>query len=448
MKSIRHRLLLALLAAMAAALAVGAWATYEVEFQQADALLDHHLRQIALAVREQGFQSSPAPVLPSDGGAFDYSVQVWNAQGVTIYATYPPHVFPFPAHLGFATAQTSDGPWRVFAMSSQGEIIQAAQPMGQRDRQAADAAWQSVRPLLLLFPLMAVLIWVLVGRGLAPIARLARAIAGRSASALEPIDAQVPSEIEPLVKALNGLLVRLGTALKSQRQFVADAAHGLRTPLTALQLQAQLLERASSEPERAAALGELQLGLERLRHVVQQLLTLARTEPEAAPSSLGPVRLDRLIDSVVAEQRGMIELKRMVLQLDRPEVPVAVLGEEQALRTLLANVLDNAVRYTPAGGRVLIAVACAGDSVSVRIEDAGPGIPTEERSRVFDRFYRGEGTEEPGTGLGLAIVKSIAERYGLILVLSDSAAGGLAVNIEFRRAPDAPPASTEALSDS
>jgi two-component system OmpR family sensor kinase len=444
MKSIRHRLLLALLAAMAVALAVGAWATYEVEVQQADALLDHHLRQIALAVREQGFPSSPAPVLSSDAGAFDYSVQVWNAQGVTIYATYPPHVFPFPARLGFATAQTSDGPWRVFAMPSQGEIIQAAQPMGQRDRQAADAAWQSVRPLLLLFPLMAVLLWVLVGRGLAPIARLARAIAGRSASAMEPIDAQVPSEIEPLVNALNGLLVRLGMALKSQRQFVADAAHGLRTPLTALQLQAQLLERASSEPERAAALGELQLGLERLRHVVQQLLMLARTEPEAAPASLGPVRLDRLIDSVVAEQRGLIELKHMVLQLDRPEVPVTVFGEEQALRTLLANVLDNAVRYTPAGGRVLIAVACASDPVSVRIEDSGPGIAAAERERVFDRFYRGEGSEEPGTGLGLAIVKSIAERYGLIVRLSDAVAGGLAVRIEFRRAPDAPPASAEA----
>ena len=442
MKSIRHRLLLALLAAMAFALAVGAWATYEIEFQQADALLDHHLRQIALAAREQGFQSSPAPLLPTEAGAFDYSVQVWNAQGVTIYATYPPHVFPFPTHLGFATAQTSDGPWRVFAMPSQGEIIQAAQPMGQRDQQAADAAWQSVRPLLLLFPVMGILIWVLVGHGLAPIARLARDIAGRSASAMEPIDAQVPSEIEPLVNALNGLLVRLGTALRSQRQFVADAAHGLRTPLTALQLQAQLLERASSERERAAALGELQLGLERLRHVVQQLLTLARTEPEAAPPSLGPVRLDQLIDSVVAEQRGLIELKRLVFQFDRPAAPLAVLGEEQALRTLLANLLDNAVRYTPAGGQVLIAVACTPDSVSVRIEDSGPGIPAEERTRVFDRFYRGEGTEEPGTGLGLAIVKSIAERYGLVLVLSDSPAGGLAVRIDFRRAPNAPPAPT------
>jgi signal transduction histidine kinase len=142
---------------------------------------------------------------------------------------------------------------------------------------------------------------------------------------------------------------------------------------------------------------------------------------------------------VVAEQRALIELKHIVFQFDLTPAPLTVLGEEQALRTLLANLLDNALRYTPVGGHVLIAANCAPDSISVRIEDSGPGIPAEERTRVFDRFYRGEGTEEPGTGLGLAIVKSIAERYGLILVLSDSPAGGLAVRIDFRRAPNAPP---------
>jgi two-component system OmpR family sensor kinase len=430
--SIRRHLLLALLGAMLIALLAGAWATYRAEVQQADLLLDYHLRQIALALRDQGFGGAPPPPPPlrAEDNNFDYSIQVWNEDGVTVYYSYPQHVFPNRARLGYATVQTEEGPWRVFAMQSRAEVIQVAQPMTRRDQLAAHAAWESLRPFLLLIPIMAALIWVVVGRGLAPIARLASAIGARTPAAMDPVSEQVPVEVQPLVRALNELLSRLQAALQAQRQLVADAAHELRTPLAALLLQTQLVERADAEPARAAALAELRLGLQRATRVVQQLLTLAREEPAAAPAAMVPVALDALIEALLEEYRPIAAAKSIGVTLSPAAQPPRVIGEAAALRTLFANLLDNALRYTPAGGAVSVSLRQQGASVVVTIEDSGPGIPAQERERVFDRFYRRAGVEPEGSGLGLAIVKAIADRHGLKVALDSAPAGGLAVQIE------------------
>jgi two-component system, OmpR family, sensor kinase len=429
--SIRRKLLFTLLGAMLIALLVGAWATYRAEVQQADILFDYHLRQIALALRDRVFDRAAAPPLQPDDSAFDYSIQVWNQDGVTVYYSYPQHVFPNRAQLGYTTVQTEEGPWRVFAMQSRAEIIQVAQPMSRRNQLAAHAAWQSLRPFLLLFPVMGGLIWLVVGQGLTPIARLAAAIAARTPAAMEPVPEDVPLEVHPLVQALNDLLSRLRAALESQRQFVADAAHQLRTPLAALQLQTQLVERASSDAERSAALAELNSGLQRTTRVVQQLLTLAREEPGAVQSTPVPVRLDALIDSLVDEYRALAASNSIQLMVHRTVAEAIVLGDEASLRTLLANVLDNALRHTPAGGTVTITIERQDAALTVRIDDSGPGIAAQDRARVFERFYRGEGSEQPGTGLGLAIVKAIADRHDLKVCLDTSAAGGLSVRLKF-----------------
>ena len=431
MTSIRRKLLFTLLGAMLIALLVGAWATYRAEVQQADILFDYHLRQIALALRDRVFDRAAAPPLQSDDSAFDYSIQVWNQDGVTVYYSYPQHVFPNRAQLGYTTVQTEEGPWRVFAMQSRAEIIQVAQPMSRRNQLAAHAAWQSLRPFLLLFPVMGGLIWLVVGQGLTPIARLAAAIAARTPAAMEPVSEDVPLEVHPLVQALNDLLSRLRAALESQRQFVADAAHQLRTPLAALQLQTQLVERASSDAERSAALAELNSGLQRTTRVVQQLLTLAREEPGAVRSTPAPVRLDALIDSLIDEYRALAASNSIQLMVHRAVTEAIVLGDEASLHTLLANVLDNALRHTPAGGTVTIAIERQDAALMVRIDDSGPGIAAQDRARVFERFYRGEGSEQPGTGLGLAIVKAIADRHDLKVCLDTSAAGGLSVRLKF-----------------
>jgi two-component system, OmpR family, sensor kinase len=253
----------------------------------------------------------------------------------------------------------------------------------------------------------------------------------RTPSSMEPVSESVPEEVQPLVRALNDLLARLSAALLAQRQLVADAAHELRTPLAALLLQTQLVERAMSEQQRATALAELKRGIERATRVMQQLLTLAREEPGAVRAALVPLRLDTLLQAVAAPFHSLAEAKGLAFSVNTSGVDARVTGDEASLQTLFANLLDNALRYTPAGGNVSLSVREQQGRAVVYVEDSGPGIPPEDRSRVFDRFYRRPGAEEPGTGLGLAIVRTIAERHHLQISLGTSAAGGLSVIIEF-----------------
>jgi two-component system OmpR family sensor kinase len=240
--------------------------------------------------------------------------------------------------------------------------------------------------------------------------------------------------VRPLATSLNDLLARLQAAFATQRDFVADAAHELRTPLTALQLQAQLLERATDGGERDAALEELKRGLARAGHTVQQLLTLARQEPGAAALRREPVALSELVrDGVVAQMR-LAEAQGIDLGVAEGDA-VIVTGDVDALRILLGNLIGNAVRYTPRGGRVDVSCRLEDGQPVLAVADSGPGIPEAERERVFDRFYRrpGERTagNESGAGLGLAIVRAIADRHLARVSLQDAALGGLCVRVTF-----------------
>lgn len=204
--------------------------------------------------------------------------------------------------------------------------------------------------------------------------------------------------------ALNGLLHRLDDALAAQRQFTADAAHELRSPLTALSLQAQVVERAIDPVKRATALTTLRHGIARATHLVEQLLILARLDPEAVRQLLVPLRLDELARAVVGDFVPLAAEKGIDLGVTVAE-PMLVSGDAETLRILL----DNAIRYMPAGGRVDVSVRAENDAVRLDVADTGPGIPPAEHARVFDCFYRGLGNAEPGSGLGLAIVRRIAD---------------------------------------
>src|SRR5206468_95938 len=259
-----------------------------------------------------------------------------------------------------------------------------------------------------------------IARGLEPLERVAAAVGRRSPTQLEPLaERGLPGEVQPLVRALNGLLERLGKALTVQRTFIADAAHELRTPLTAVHLQAQLAERAPTDAERRKALADLKSGLERATRLSEQLLTLARTEPgvDAAERPEALVDLSTLAREVIAELAPLAAEKSIDLGLSEGE-SATVRGDRDALRTLLSNLVDNALRYTPPKGRVDVAVSPEGDRIALAVRDNGPGIAPVERARVFDRFYRGQpaavtddaapGARVRGSGLGLAIVQSIS----------------------------------------
>lgn len=283
-------------------------------------------------------------------------------------------------------------------------------------------------PLLFGLPLLAAWIWFATRRGLAPLDAIAAEVGQRAPERLEPLmPAAAPREIRPLLGALNDLLSRVEQALDNERRFTADAAHELRTPLAALSAQAQVAQRARDAAEREQALAQIVAGSRRAGHLVDQLLTLARLDP-ATPPALTPVRLDALAAEVCADHGAAALDKDIALELDAPQ-EVVVAGNADLLRILLRNLLDNALRYTPPGGRVEVGIAPG----ALRVDDSGPGIPAGERANVLQRFYRLAGQEIAGSGLGLSIVARIAELHGARLALADGCGTpGLGVRLRFK----------------
>jgi two-component system OmpR family sensor kinase len=430
--SLRARLLGSLLAAVVLVGVVGGWIVYRNALAEADTFFDYHLRQTALILRDEPVEYLLAPRLPSTDATYDFVVQVWSLDGIRVYLSRPHAVLPDITTLGFSTVKTREGGrWRVFGVQAVTRVIQVAQPMSVREQRAAELALQTLKPFALLLPVLALVIWIAVGHALEPLRRLTAQVKSRRVNALDALPAtQLPDEVQPLVLALNDLLGRLRAALERERAFMADAAHELRTPLTALYLQTGMLARASSEAERAAAMSTLAAGVQRAIRLVEQMLALARQEPRADSQPV-PVRLDELAREIVAELVPLADAGRIDLGVASAQ-PATVAADPDALRTLLRNLIDNAVRYTPAGGRVDVTVESSATGARVTVTDDGPGIPPEERARVLDRFYRRAGTTATGSGLGLAIVKAIADTHGATVSLTDGPAGkGLAVTVAF-----------------
>jgi len=333
--------------------------------------------------------------------------------------------------LGYADLSLRGQPWRAYGLQTADGVIQIAQPIRVREALARAAALRVVIPLMLLLPIMIGAVAWIVRRGLLPLREVTAEVQQRDVRSLSPlVSADLPLEIAPLVAELNRLLARLQRAFAAQRAFIADAAHELRSPLTALRLQLQLLDRAPDEAARLEARGRLGAAVERAIHLVEQLLALARSDPqEVAPAfesvDLGKVAADAIMDThTLATARG-VELS---LEAAAAE---PVRGDRAALRTLARNLIDNAVRYTPAGGNVVVRTLRTGRGATLEVRDNGPGIAPADRERVFDRFYRRAQEPESGTGLGLAIVKAIAERHGAQVLLADAPGGGLAVSVQF-----------------
>jgi signal transduction histidine kinase len=434
MKSIRNRLLLALLGMLAlVALVMGA-VTYRNVLAETESLFDYQLRQMALSLRDQGeVSATQADALANE--QLDFVVQIWTLDGRSIYATRAHEDLPSRALLGLADVLVKGEVWRTYSVATPGRVIQVAQPLATRQRLAANAALRSVTPLLFLAPLMALMAWWLAAMTLQPLRRVAHEVKSRGDKMLQPLpDEGLPDEVSPLVGALNGLLSRLGQTLETQRAFLSDAAHELRSPLTALKLQIEGLRRASDEAARQQAVASLAEGIDRAVRIVEQLLALARSEPGAQAPPMQALDLGELVRQAVADTvpYALSRGSRFELQADKG---VTVRGEALGLSVLVRNLADNAVRYSPPGSQVGLRVFSDGGVPVLEVDDTGPGIPPAERERVFDRFYRRAANGEEGSGLGLAIVKSVAERHGATVALGESPSGGLRVRVSFSPRP-------------
>ena len=431
--SIRRKLLVALLAALVVTGLAASGATWFEVRRQANQLFDYHLEQMALSLADQPLAASAA-LVPQLGLGQDYVVQVWDSGGGLAYLSKSGAPLP-PATSGFDNVALDGEDWRVFTLEGPDRTIQVAAPASLRSGQASAMALRILVPILATIPLYGLIIWLIVGEGLRPLSEIARAIRRRQPASLEPLpQAKLPEEVAPLVSELNALLERLREALARQKRFTADAAHELRSPLTALQVQLDMLARARTPDDTRDALGALRAGMKRASRLVEQMLTMARLEPEAPLAQPSGVALDTLAAQVAGELEPLAEARRIALRLERLE-SAALQGDAAALHALVRNLVDNAIRYTPAGGVVRLAAFTDGEHAMLQVEDTGPGIPPEERTRVFDRFYRLPGSSAEGSGLGLAIARQVAEAHGAEISLDDASGGqGLRVTVRFRRA--------------
>ena len=430
MTSIRVRLLVSLLALLALAAALTAAVTYRNVLAETEALFDYQLQQMALSLRDQG-EIGAAQADNLADAKLDFVVQIWTVDGRSIYASRPHPALPARARLGLATFEVAGRSWRTYSVATRERVIQIAQPVEIRERLAARSAWRTVLPLLLIAPLAAVGIWWVAARNLAPLERLAGDLRSRDARSLAPVATdRLPDELSPLARSLNLLLERLGHSLDRQRAFVADAAHELRSPLTALKLQLELLVRADDEAGRQAARQAIGDGIDRASRLVEQLLALARSEPGAAASSSEAVDLAEVARLAISETMAFARSRRIDFELDA-DAAVRVPGDAVSLGLVVRNLADNAARYAPPGSLVRVAVSADAKGALLRVDDAGPGIPEAERERVFDRFVRRSDGGEPGSGLGLAIVRSVATQHGASVTLDRSPAGGLRVDVRF-----------------
>lgn len=413
-------------------------------FYEANELQDDQLRQIAALMDRHEFALPNAkaqasePVSDADSRVIVQSLprpgdrQVPDGQGLTVPADLPD---------GMQTRVIGGETWRVFIKTrASGTRIAVVQQTTVRDETARDSALRTIMPLIVLVPVLLMVVGLLVKQMFQPMKRLASEVDQRSEQDLGALShTALPSEIIPFVVAINRLLSRVEGSMAMQRRFIANAAHELRSPLTALSLQAERFEATEMPDQAKERLAILKSGIQRARALLDQLLTFARVQETPAANSqaaLPRVSMQRVMRQVLEDLMPLAESKSIDIGvLDGTDVELAV--NELDLYTLVKNLVDNAIRYTPFGGRVDLSVQADNGQTSLRVDDAGPGIPEVERDRVFDPFYRVLGSKEMGSGLGLSIVKTIAARIGATVSLanvSNASLGGLSVIINFDEA--------------
>jgi two-component system OmpR family sensor kinase len=447
MKSMRKQLLQWLMLGIAVSSAFSGASVYRYTRREIDELYNAHLQQVAVMLAQQlndmDDQKLRSSIIPAVRKVADweeevYLIQLWGRDGHLREATSDAvgelsKAIPLQPHAGLFRTILAGESWRIYRADGEYLTVQLAQPEHARTAVIRETSRRIIVPLLLQIPLLVFVTWIAVRRGLRPLDQLSNAIEQRHPSALTPLNAAtLPLDLQPLVHTLNALLARLDTALQQQRNFVADAAHELRTPLAALQLQLDLLKRAETAQDRELSVSLLGKGIRRATYLIEQLLRIARAEATQPGEPPAPILLQSFASEAVERHLAAARARDIDLGVTRLE-SVAIRCTAPDIETVLDNLLSNAIRYTPRGGKVDLAVYREDESAIIDILDTGIGIPATERARIFDRFHRlltvhevGDSIE--GSGLGLAIVKSVCERHGATIDVDD---GPLGVGTRF-----------------
>jgi two-component system sensor histidine kinase QseC len=435
--SLQQRLLLGLVAVVAAV-----WLTTAADSDldarhEINELLDAHLAQSAsLIVAQVGHDLEEIDVEDApktDKRARRVAFQIWDGTVLRLHSADAPPFRLARREEGYSNVRIQGKAWRVFSTwdARRRFLVQIAERDEARREIAAGIATNLLLPLLFALPILALFIWLSIGRAVEPLNRLGQEAERRKADNLRPFVLEgAPREVVPLVRSLNALFARVGRLIENERRFTADAAHELRTPLAALKTQAQVAKGASDDRVREHALDGVIEGCDRAARLVDQLLTLARLEPDAARPATA-CNLGGLARPLIAELTPFALTRNVEIALHDPE-PVSVEGHPDLLCVLLRNLLDNAIRYSPAGRQVNVEISRAGRTARISVADHGPGLAPEERARVGQRFYRVLGSGESGSGLGLSIVRRVAEIHFAEVIFGEGEQGkGLRVTVEF-----------------
>ena len=438
-RSVRGRLLVWLLGLLAALLAASGVAAYRTALAIATDAYDRSLLDPALAIAQQLRFDNNAVVLDMPKAALEalrvdtsdrlfFSVVARGRLVVGQNALPPPPAMPPADSPVFYNAVFLGEPVRVaaFAVTSPGGLVlvQAAETLVKRKRLVERVLEAYAALGVAIFAVALLAVWIGVGRGLAPLEKLRAELATRSHRDLRPLpEGRAPEEVRPLVHELNELLGRLALSMELQQQFVADAAHQLRTPLAALQAQVDAARGEALPPALARTVEQLHAASGRAAHLARQLLTLASVDPSAErPFSPEPVDLAQLLQQHVSDWVARADVRHTDLGFELSTAPIR--GEPELIAEAAANLVDNALKYAPEGAVVTVRTGRRDGRSYMEVEDNGPGIPPEERGRVFERFHRVRGTSGAGAGLGLAIVREIANRHGAHIELGAGAEGG------------------------
>ena len=436
MSSIRRFLVIVLLATITLINFLAALHGYRTSMDEAERLFDAQLADIAAVLMVTTGSAEVRGALDTEPTSISF--QLWE-RGVLMASSADVPDSPMAGFAeGYSDVNFGGYRWRAYSLYEPGQQrwLIVAQRADIRFALAEEVILESVLPILLGLPLAGLLIWLIVGRGLKPLSSLADEMAAKRADDLSPVAGhEPPQELAALVDSINGLLRRLEGAFEREKRFAADAAHELRTPISVLKVQLHNLLRDAGED--AAQMRSLQAAVDRMGHSVEQVLMLYRTAPEQLASSFAALDPAGMARQVIAGLYPQLEAKHQQIELCADNVTMR--GDEFALQTLLTNLIENASKYSGENGEIRVSIVRCEAGVRLTVEDSGPGIPEDQRDKVFERFYRVRADRQQagviGSGIGLAIVRHVAEIHGATITLTDSGfRTGLAVNVFF---PDA-----------
>ena len=426
--SIKRFLLIYITLAILVIYAIIGYASYWVSKEELNELYDANLQQVASAIAAQHIAIEDASHLYNNNqvgteikikSEEELYVRVLAKDGAILYVSHPEVKVPNPSMSGLTTQGYENNQWRFFAVKVNQEIIQVAQSLKLRKKTIKDTAINLILSQLLFIPVLVILIFFAIRKALSPLSVLSTEIQQRESLNLKPFpDDKVPLEIKPVVYSLNIFMAKVSGMVGVLKRFTSDAAHELRTPITALKLQLTLIEQANSVAEREVAIQNLRNGINRSEQLVSQLLTLARIEPNSQAKEVQQISMLGLIKESIESLLPLAHEKYIDLGLNTSEEFV-ILGVGPEIAVLINNIVDNAIRYTPINGKIDISLFSESQNIILEVNDSGPGIPPNEFERVFERFYREDNKSISGSGLGLSIVKEIATQHGANIQLSN-----------------------------